>query len=126
MMRQPTSHDEAYRWWRRAVSGERVEVHEDDPKPGYYRMRMARGGPWIPVEIWIEQEIDPDSRELAAPERIRATRGGDECPVSFVWARCRPISVEDYQALLSAQRDIGEMEATHVAIDLKKMAAIRP
>lgn len=29
-------------------------IRENDPKPGFYRRRLVRGGPWVPARIWIE------------------------------------------------------------------------
>lgn len=41
-----------YHWWREALAGRMGEVHEDQPQPGFYKLRNGRDGPWKPVAIW--------------------------------------------------------------------------
>lgn len=126
MIRQPTSEAALYDFWRRSVAGERVPRVEDEPQCGYYKRRMVRGGPFVPVEIWMEQDIDPETGELTAPERLRAICNAQLCRPESVWTYCRPISASEYDGLTGARASIPDMAATHVAIDLGHMAAIRP
>jgi hypothetical protein len=125
-MRQPTDLEAAYSWWRRSVSGERVGRCDDEPQPGWFRRRMVRGGPWVPVAIWIEQEIDPDTGELTAPEELRAIVNGDRADPQRVWPYARPISLAEYDALTGVRDHHEFMAATHVAVDLGALAPIRP
>lgn len=126
MIRQPTDRSTQYDFWRRTVAGERVERFEDEPQPGFYKRRMVRGGPFIPVEIWLEQEIDPETGELTAPEVMRAICNGEIRDPLSLWTYCRAISAEEYDALTGAHAAIPDMAATHVAVSLGQMAAIRP
>ena len=126
MIRQPSDLDAAYRWWRRSVSGERVPRIEDEPMPGYFKRRMVRGGPFVPVAIWLEQEIDPDTGELTAPEELRAIVNGRPADPMHVWAYARPISLAEYEALTGIRDHHEFMAATHVAVDLGAVAPIRP
>jgi hypothetical protein len=42
-----------FHFWRDALAGKPVTIHEDAPQPGYYKMRDAsRRGAWLPVAIW--------------------------------------------------------------------------
>lgn len=125
-IRRPTSREEQYDHWRRSVAGERVPVAEDEPHCGFYRRRMVRGGPWIPVEIYLHQEIDPDTGELTADEKLMCVRGGESADPYREWPSCRAISIEEYDALVENHANIADMAATHVAVDLGQMAAIRP
>lgn len=126
MIRRPTSRADQYSWWERTVAGERAPRIEDEPQPGFYKRRMVRGGPFVPVEIWLEQEIDPETGELVADERLRAICNGElRDPVSL-WTFCRAISLAEYDALTGAHATLPDMAATHVAVDLGQMAAIRP
>ena len=68
MIRQPTDLDDTLEWWRRTVSGERVPRIEDEPQCGFYKRRFVRGGPFVPVAIWLHQEIDPETGELETQE----------------------------------------------------------
>lgn len=126
MIRQPTTKAEQYDWWRRTVSGERVPRVEDEPKPGFYKRRMVRGGPFVPVEIWLEQEIDPETGELTADERLMAVCNGQLCDPVKVWTYARAISAEEYDALTGVRERIPDMAVIDAAMDLGRMAAIRP
>lgn len=125
-MRSPTSLDVQYDFWRRSVAGERVPRTEEDPQAGFYKIRMVRGGPFIPVEIWLEQEIDPETGELTAPEELQAICNAQPCDPLDVWTYCRAISAEEYDALTGARQSIPAMGDTHTKLDLGQMAAIRP
>lgn len=126
MIRQPTPREAQYDFWRRTVAGERVPRFEDEPQPGYYKRRMVRNGPFVPVEIWLEQSIDPETGELTDDERLRAICNGEPRNPTAIWSYCRAISVEEYDALTGAHANIPDMAATHVALNLSEMAAIRP
>lgn len=126
MIRKPTSRDQQYDFWRRSVAGERVPLFENEPQPGFYKRRMVRGGPFIPVEIWLDQDVDPGTGELVADERLRALVNGQYSDPMSVWAYCRPISVEEYDGLTGAHASIPDMAATHVAVNLGSIPAIRP
>lgn len=126
MIRQPTPRSEQYDYWRRTVSGERVPRIEDEPQCGFYKVRMVRNGPFIPVEIWLEQETDPETGELTADEHLRAICNGETRDPVRIWTHCRAISAEEYDALTENHARIPDMAATHVAVDLGQMAAIRP
>ena len=125
-IRRPTSEADALLWWRRSVSGERVARIEDEPQCGFFKARMVRGGPFVGVAIWLEQDIDPETGELTAPEEMRAMMNGRMTDPIRAWNFARPISREEYDALTGIRDRVEEMAATHVAIDLGRMAAIRP
>lgn len=85
----------SYAFWMKALKGEPVEIHENSPQPGYYRMRQGKGWPWVPVSLWYPSAEEPlvmlkGTEEILEPARI-----------SEVWTYCcrNPIS---YQAWLDA------------------------
>lgn len=41
-----------FQFWRDALAGKPVEIHESAPQSGYYKMRDGKKGPWLPVAIW--------------------------------------------------------------------------
>ena len=125
-IRQPSDPDAVYSWWRRSVSGERVPRVEDEPQCGYFKRRMVRGGPFVPVAIFLEQDIDPDTGELTAPEELRAIVNGNPADPIRVWAYSRPISLAEYDALTGIRDHHEFMAATHVAVDLGAVAPLRP
>lgn len=126
MIRQPTPREAQYAWWNRTISGERAPRLEDEPQPGFYKRRFVRGGPFVPVEIFLEQVTDPETGELAEDERLRALVNGERRDPVSVWPYCRAITVDEYDGLTGAHAQIPDMAATHVAVSLVQMAAIRP
>lgn len=43
-----------YEWWNKAVNGIIGSIHEGDPQSGFYRMRLSKGGAFVPVAVWID------------------------------------------------------------------------
>ncbi len=81
-----TTHD-PYAYWRAGLAGLLSSTQDGNPQAGFYRMRKVRGGPWLPVAIWIEEGGD-----------IACLRGVDEAiEARNVWLACArfPVS-EDY------------------------------
>lgn len=130
MIRQPSTEDEAYSWWRRTVTGERLPRVEEFPECGYYKTRNVKGGPFVAVAIWLEQDKDDETGELIAPERFAAICNGEPRSESWIkrnWTFFRAITAEQYDALTCARdRYAEDMAATHVQLDLAAMPAIRP
>lgn len=38
--------------YQQNLAGEKVQLSDGHPMPGYYKMRLGKGGPWVPVAIW--------------------------------------------------------------------------
>jgi hypothetical protein len=76
--------------WRAALRGAAMPLHENDPQPGYWRLRAWRGGPWVPVAIWR----DPDGS-------LKALKGGQPADAQALWTWCcrHPIAYEAYCAV---------------------------
>ena len=51
------------------------EIHI--PKPGFWKVRMVRGGPYVPAKIWDEAERGGDG-ELLEDEKLRCIVNGNE------------------------------------------------
>lgn len=43
-------------YWRNALEGNFGPVHEGDPQAGFYRRRLVKNGPFVPVAIWHDGE----------------------------------------------------------------------
>jgi hypothetical protein len=110
-----------FAWHRAAVSGEAPERYEGVPECGYYKRRMLKGGPWIPVRIYVDREIDGDTGELASDEVLRAEVNGvgGKCAV-YQWTYLTPIARNEYETLLQDHQTSDLMAATHAVIDLSK------
>lgn len=85
--------------WRLRRGKTLIEVH-----PGFFRMRLVRGGPWVPASIWVQcPMVVPDMPAAlhvnATPcDRCQAGMGlphAPQCPWSMVedpedWCRPHP------------------------------------
>ena len=117
-MRMPTPPSVAYAWHRAALAGEAPPTHDGLPQPGWFKMRLIKGGPFVAAKIWIEREIDPATGELAAPEEYRCEVDGDRRDPAKVWTYLTPISKAEYEALLHRRLMIPAMQASMAKLDL--------
>lgn len=78
-----------FTWWRNALSGSLGLIHENDPQPGYYRMRDGKGGAFVPVAIWHDGS------------GLNALRRGRQVNPCSVWTWCcrEPVAYETYVAV---------------------------
>jgi len=116
MMRRPTPNP--LEWWQAAVVDPTTPRHEEEPHAGFYTRRAIKGGPLIPVRLHLVQEVDPETGELMADERITSEELGqtrDPMPL-WMWTHLRPIMPGEYRALVEAHRTDPRMSATHAAI----------
>lgn len=104
-MRKPTNLFKAYEPWRRRLKGEQVPAHPDSPEPGFYKTKEFRGGPFVPVAIWIEQKIGKDGQLLEA-EVFRCLVNGKPKDAAQVWnfAVKNPIEEEEYHRAMKAPK----------------------
>ncbi|WP_296763757.1 hypothetical protein [Sediminimonas sp.] len=102
-MRQPTSEHDAQAWWRAALRDPKTPRHDGDPKCGFYRMRKRKGGPWLPVEITLDQDVDFRTGELAADERVVALVEGIPDDAARIWTYLTPITREEFERLFAAR-----------------------
>lgn len=121
MMRQPTTTAVAYAWWRAALRDPSTPRHDGEPQAGFYQTRMVRGGPFVAVRIWLEQETD-ENGELVADEKLRAELNGERRDPAAIWTFCRPISRAAYDALAGLKSTVPFMAATRAAIDITETA----
>lgn len=119
-MRRPSTARELYAWWEAAMRGERPPVHEGEPHCGWFRTRAVRGGPWIPARVFVEREIDPETGELADDERFVAEVAGQRRDAAAAWVSIcrRPISREEYEAMVARRDGDLALLATHARFDL--------
>ena len=97
-MRTPTPLFRQLEWWRGALAGKSQPIHDGDPQPGFYRRRMVRHGPWVPVRIWLEQPIDDETGELTGDETLRCEVDGRDADPFRHWTYVadQPISEADF------------------------------
>lgn len=80
-----------YSHWQRRLAGEVLPLVNEQPMPGFYRMRRKEGVP-IPVAFWQEGDV---VRCRVGDTDVSIERGND------VWTSCcaHPISEEAYRAV---------------------------
>lgn len=122
-MRTPTPPDEVFGFYWLAIAGCMPEIIETEPHAGWWKMRLVRRGAWVPVLIWLVQEVGDDG-ELLAPEVLKATVDGDEKDPRDIWQWCctRPIPEHEFKYLtaLRAWQRINEPAAwdPYKAVDM--------
>lgn len=96
------------------------ELIVDRPVAGYYRMRLARKGPWVPVSI------EPYGKEFSA---LVAIVGDERADLMDTWNWCcgQPISKATYDYMIATREwceryDPSAPEANpRRAVDLSKL-----
>ena len=95
---------DSYSWWHQALLGHFGPIHENDPQPGYYRMRRGRGGPWVPVAIWREAPegsgYDEISTNSDSGKLVCLVDGFERDPFDvWTWVCRYPVPYETYVAV---------------------------
>lgn len=102
MIRQPSRFRQIYGWYLAALSGLAPATHDGLPEAGWFKMKLVQGGPWVPVRIWLDQVIDPETGDLADDEILFCEVSGEAVPRSRmeeVWTYLIPIQSADFEAL---------------------------
>lgn len=76
----------------------------DQPVPGRYRRRLVKGGPWVPVLIFVPCPIDPYTGEqLDRSRRLLCLVGEDWADAweQWTWVAGQPISRIDYDLMIA-------------------------
>ena len=120
MMRTPTPQADIYRWHWKAMNGLEPEIHEIEPEAGWFRMRLIKGGPFVPVEIWVDQVIDAETGELAEDEWLLCTVNGTMRNPLSVWTQCRPISKDEFDAMKRGEIGAGSSDPMQKVNLMKK------
>lgn len=112
-MRKPTAIIRSWRWWNARMRGETPAI-TTEPECGYYKIRDGERGPWCPASIALHQEIDPETRELIAPEVLICIVGDDyrDPEETWLWLAKNPISKAEYD-YLCAHRLWAKANAPH-------------
>ncbi|MBS8227133.1 hypothetical protein [Vannielia litorea] len=119
MIRQPSSLSQLYAWHRAALAGENPPRHDGLPECGWFKRRLVKNGPWVPVRIYIEREIDPATGELTCDEIMRieveGLDGGD--PANH-WTYLTPITRREFDHLVDYRLRDSRMLDARQRIDL--------
>lgn len=77
------------------------------PIPGFYKMRLVKGGPWVPVVIWRPCPIEPNPETFQGIDRYPRLQcrvaGREADPVeTFISCSDKVIPVHEYHYLLDS------------------------
>ena len=119
MIRQPSSMSQLYAWHRAKLAGEDVPTHETEMHCGWYKLRMVKNGPWVPVEIRVDRDTDPTTGELTRHEALVMEVSGivEDDPLSR-WTWLTPISRAEFDRLMDAPLRDHRMADPFKGIDL--------
>lgn len=120
-MRRPTKVREMLAWHSAAMAGTAPATHDGIVHCGWFKRRLRRGGPWVPVRIYLDREIDPATGELAGPEEYRIeVEGLDGGRPADHWTYLTPISKAEFDHLVDYRLRDGRMFDPRQPIDLSE------
>lgn len=125
MIRRPSTFSDLYAWHRAALRDPDITRHDGFPECGWFKLRMVRGGPWVPARIWCEQVTDPVTGDLIEPERLRAEVDGLDRDPLAIWTYVTPVSKAEFDAITDRLLRIPGLIDTMTPIDLTR-EAMRP
>ncbi len=68
------------------------------PGPGCFKLRLVRGGPWLPAVVYMPCPIDPHfGYPLDRPRRLIAEVAGRPADPLDVWTMGAPIPLWEYE-----------------------------
>lgn len=75
------------------------------PQPGFFKLRLVKGGPWVPARIFEIPAVDPITSEtLDRPQMLNAEIDGAPVDVDRVWLFGYPIDQKEFDFLSATSR----------------------
>jgi hypothetical protein len=99
-MRKSTPYHVSHAWYLKAMAGENPPITHE-PQCGWFKRKMIKGGPWVPVTIYIIGERDEETGELLGPEVMKCLVNGREADPDDQWTYVadKPITITEYDYL---------------------------
>lgn len=69
------------------------------PEPGFFKLKLVRGGPWVPAIIWRACPIEFEPETFQAVDRcyhLQAEINGKQADVMRVWTARERITMAEY------------------------------
>jgi hypothetical protein len=101
-----------------------------EPEPGYFRLRLVKGGPWVPARItWCDHEPDNPENILDTGPYLAATIGARDVDPYYIRERGTRIDEAEYRWRMDlwnwALANPGAPEATpDQPVDLRRKPAL--
>lgn len=101
------------------------------PRPGLFKLRLVRGGPWVAARIVHMAARDPVTGEALDRSPLWSAYVNDEllaepspdyveAKVNRIWEYGRPIDLAEYKFLLAQHRHAARYEPNHPAADPRR------
>lgn len=100
-IRKPSELEPLFAWWRSALI-KRPDRYFHEPQLGFFKRKLVKAGPWVPVKFWLEQITDEDGL-LIEPERMLCEVGGRAREPLDQWTWCcrYPITKSEFEFMLA-------------------------
>jgi hypothetical protein len=103
-MRQIFSDSDLLAWHRNALLGVLGDdvAQVDEPQVGWFKRKLVRHGPWVPVRIWLYQPIEDGC--LVRDAKLQAEVSGKMASAEQEWSyvMSHPITEAEYNYLVAA------------------------
>lgn len=103
-MTLPTPQDDLYRWHTQAL--EDLSLHldlevTDEVHCGWFKMRMVKGGPFVPAKTWLYSPVDEETGDLISDEVLQCEINGKYAdPIDkWSWICSHPITEAEFNYL---------------------------
>jgi hypothetical protein len=83
-----------YAYWSEALKGNLGPVHDGDPQAGFYRRRLFKDGPFVPVAIWRH-----DGKMVALVDGKNFADASD----LWTWVCDKPITEAEYRKVIGGE-----------------------
>lgn len=107
-------------FWREALAGNVGPIHDGDPQQGFYRARLDKNTPYVPVAIWIDGTGSFLCR--VGYDDLYHMRPADEM---WTWCADQPVSHEAYQ-IAARTHEWPAADAVDLSADVKALLASDP
>lgn len=98
-MTLPIPHAELYAWHTQALDDIAMHIGleiTDDVQSGWFKRRLVKSGPWVPVRIWLYQPIEDG--ELVGDAKWQCDMNGQyaDAEDQWPWVCQNPITEAEY------------------------------
>lgn len=85
-----------YSFWERSLAGERVEMFDGHPQPGFYKARFGgKNAPYVPVAIWYEPLQQQWMCKVGYDDIFNMRDAGDV----WTWCCAKPVTYAAYRTV---------------------------
>lgn len=99
-MRQPTPCADLYAWHSKAMRGLNPTITAT-PQCGWFKRKLVKGGVFVPAQIWMFQDVCPETGELLSDELLQAEVNGAYADPDDAWSWIcgNPITEQEFRYL---------------------------